>query len=110
MNKEKISVLIPAFNEEEKIIATIDETIKVLDGLGDDYEVVIIDDGSKDDTYGIVSKNLPNYNGKVRIEKYSKNMGKGYAIKYGFSFVTGDYILFLDADMDIHPAQIIAFL
>ena len=110
MNKEKISVLIPAFNEEEKIITTIDETIKVLDGLGDDYEVVIIDDGSKDNTFGIVSKNLSNYNGKVRIEKYSKNMGKGYAIKYGFNFVTGDYILFLDADMDLHPSQIMNFL
>ncbi|MHB8276903.1 MAG: glycosyltransferase [Candidatus Humimicrobiaceae bacterium] len=110
MDKEKISVLIPAFNEEERIITTINETIKVLNGLGNDYEVIIVDDGSKDDTYEIVSKNLSNFNGRVKIERYSKNIGKGYAIKYGFNFVTGDYILFLDADMDIHPDQMNIFL
>ena len=110
MDKEKISVLIPTFNEEERIITTINETIKVLNGLGNDYEVIIVDDGSKDDTYEIVSKNLSNFNDKVKIERYGKNIGKGYAIKYGFDFVTGDYILFLDADMDIHPNQINIFL
>ena len=108
--KEKISVLIPAFNEEEGIITTINETIKVLNELENDYEVIIVDDGSKDNTYEIVSKNLSNFNGKVKIEKYCKNIGKGYAIKYGFNFVTGDYVLFLDADMDIHPNQINIFL
>ena len=108
--KEKISVLIPAFNEEEGIITTINETIKVLNELENDYEVIIVDDGSKDNTYEIVSKNLSNFNSKVKIEKYCKNIGKGYAIKYGFNFVTGDYVLFLDADMDIHPNQINIFL
>ena len=108
--KEKISVLIPAFNEEEGIITTINETIKVLNELENDYEVIIVDDGSKDNTYEIVSKNLLNFNGKVKIEKYGKNIGKGYAIKHGFNFVTGDYVLFLDADMDIHPNQINIFL
>ena len=108
--KEKISVLIPAFNEEEGIITTINETIKVLNELENDYEVIVIDDGSIDSTYKIVSENLSNFNGKVKIEKYGKNIGKGHAIKYGFNFVTGDYVLFLDADMDIHPNQINIFL
>ena len=110
MSKEKISILIPAFNEEKGIISTINETIKVLDELGNDYEIVIIDDGSKDDSYKVVSENLFNYNNRVKIEKYDKNMGKGYAIKYGFNFVKGDYILFLDADMDIHPNQVSSFI
>ena len=110
MGKEKISVLIPAFNEEGGIISTINETIKVLNEIGNDYEVIIIDDGSKDNTYNIVSENLSKFNGKVKIERYDKNIGKGHAIKYGFNFVTGDYVLFLDADMDIHPNQINVFL
>ena len=110
MGKEKISVLIPAFNEEGEIINTINETIKVLNEIGNDYEVIIIDDGSKDNTYNIVSENLSNFNGRVKIERYDKNIGKGHAIKYGFNFVTGDYVLFLDADMDIHPNQINIFL
>jgi glycosyltransferase involved in cell wall biosynthesis len=110
MNKEKISVLIPAFNEEGGIIHTIDETIKVLKELGNDYEIIIVDDGSKDRTFREVSEKLSNYDGTVKIQHYSKNMGKGYAIKYGFNFITGDYVLFLDADMDIHPNQIKDFL
>lgn len=105
MDKEKISVLIPTFNEEEGIITTINEviykTIKVFNKLGNDYEIIIVDDGSKNNTYEIVSKNLSN--GKVKIESYGKNISKDYAIKHGFNFVSGDYILFLDADMDIHP-------
>lgn len=110
MGKEKISVLIPAFNEEEGIISTINETIKVLNEIGNDYEIIIIDDGSKDNTYKIVSENLSNFNGRVKIKRYDKNIGKGHAIKYGFNFATGDYVLFLDADMDIHPNQINIFL
>lgn len=110
MVKEKISILIPAFNEEEGIITTINETIRVFDELGNDYEVIIIDDGSKDNTYKIVSENLLNFNGKVKIERYDKNMGKGYAIKHGFNFISGDYVLFLDADMDLHPKQINNFI
>ena len=108
--QDKISVLIPAFNEEENILLTIKETIAVFDDLGKDYEVIIIDDGSHDDTYHIVSKELGQLNGRVRIEKYIPNQGKGFAIKYGFNFVNGNYVLFLDADLDLHPSHITDFL
>lgn len=110
MNKDKISILIPAFNEEENILLTVKETIAVFDDLGKDYEVIIIDDGSHDNTYNIVKKEFDQFNDKVKIEKYTPNQGKGFAIKYGFNFVTGDYVLFLDADLDLHPSQIAKFL
>jgi len=110
MKREKISILIPAFNEEESIIFTIKETIKVFDELNKDYEVVVIDDGSSDNTYNNVTGNLGIFNGRVKVEKYIPNMGKGFAVKYGFNFVTGDYVLFLDADLDLHPSQITNFL
>ena len=110
MKREKISILIPAFNEEENILLTVKETINVLNTLDKDYEVIIIDDGSHDNTYNIVKKELGQFNDKVKIEKYTPNQGKGFAIKYGFNFVTGDYVLFLDADMDIHPSHIKRFL
>ena len=110
MKQEKISVLIPAFNEEENILLTVKETINVLNTLDKDYEVVIVDDGSHDNTYDIVKKELGQFNDKVKIEKYTPNQGKGFAIKYGFNFVTGDYVLFLDADLDLHPSQITNFL
>ena len=110
MIKEKISVIIPAFNEEEIIVITIKETIKVLKNLGIDYEIIIIDDGSNDNTHSNVNDALNDYGGKVRIERYEPNKGKGFAIKHGCSFATGKYIFFIDADMDLHPSQIKNFL
>lgn len=110
MKKGKISIIIPTFNEEEKILSTINETVKVLDNLGREFELVIIDDGSIDNTYNLVKNRLDIFNGRVKIKKYDINMGKGYAIKYGFNFVSGEYVLFLDADMDIQPLHIKRFL
>ena len=66
MKQEKISVLIPAFNEEENILLTVKETINVLNTLDKDYEVVIVDDGSHDNTYDIVKKELGQFNDKVK--------------------------------------------
>jgi len=110
MKREKFSILIPAFNEEENIILTVKETIKVFDMLDKDYEVIVIDDGSHDDTYNVIEKELEQLNSRVKIERYIPNRGKGFAIKYGFNFVSGDYVLFLDADLDLHPSQIANFL
>lgn len=110
MLKDKISILIPAFNEEDNILNTINETIKVLETINNNYEIIIIDDGSSDNTYDIVSENILNFKHKVRIERYVPNMGKGYAVKYGANFIKGRYVLFLDADLDLHPDQIINFL
>ena len=110
MQSEKISILIPAFNEEENIISTIKETVNVFKNLNKNYEIIIVDDGSIDDTYNKVVKNVNIYKDKVKIDRYPSNKGKGFAIKHGFDFITGDYILFLDADLDLHPSQIENFL
>ena len=110
MVKEKISILIPAFNEEDKIIPTIKETLNTFEKIGYEYEIVIIDDGSIDNTYNKVQENLNIFKGRVKIERYKSNIGKGFATKYGFKFVSGDYVLFLDADLDLHPSQITSFL
>lgn len=106
----KISILIPAFNEEETIINAIDETIKVFDNINNDYEIVVIDDGSLDKTSFNVIKSINNFNNKVRLMNYPTNRGKGFAIKQGFKYVSGDYVLFLDADLDLHPRQVEDFL
>ena len=104
---EKFSILIPAYNEEKNIILTITETIKVFEDFKKDYEIIVVDDGSTDNTCNLVKKNLPNFNNKVKLESYSPNKGKGYALKYGFNFASGEYILFLDADLDLHPSQLV---
>jgi glycosyltransferase involved in cell wall biosynthesis len=106
----KVSVLIPAFNEEKTIIDAIKETIKVFERLDFDYEIIVIDDGSVDNTSTQVKNNANIFNNKVQLVKHQNNSGKGFAIKQGFNAASGDYVLFLDADLDLHPQQVVDFL
>lgn len=99
------SIIIPAYNEQSNIIATIEETIKVLEDFNPAYELIIIDDGSIDKTYETVINYAGPKKTKVRIEKYFPNKGKGFALKYGTGFAGGRYVMFLDADLDLHPSH-----
>ncbi|OQA22793.1 MAG: putative glycosyltransferase CsbB [Actinobacteria bacterium ADurb.Bin346] len=103
----KFSILIPAFNEESIIVRTVQETIKVLEDFSPDYEIIIINDGSTDNTASEVADFIGNNSKKVRLEGYFPNQGKGYALKYGTGLAGGKYVLFMDADLDLHPSLII---
>lgn len=101
------SILIPAYNEENNIVATVVETAKVLEKFNPDYEIIVIDDGSTDATYKNICAFLDKNNEKISVKRYSPNKGKGYALKYGTGFAQGKYVLFLDADLDLHPSLLI---
>ncbi len=105
----KVSVIIPAHNELSRIFSSLEETIKTFEEFGCQYEIIIMDDGSTDGTYEAVQK-LCRKNNNVFIKKNWQNYGKGRAIKKGIRYATGDYIVFLDADMDLHPAQLQTFI
>ena len=107
---EKISVIIPAYNEENNIVNTIQVTKNELENINYDFEIIIIDDGSIDKTLEIVKSNFSFEKDKVRLEGYKPNSGKGYALRYGTNLATGNYILFMDADLDLHPRQLMHFL
>jgi len=103
--KEKVSILIPVHNEEERIRHNLAEVRRTLDTLGCGYEVIVIDDGSTDNTVQILEElqsEIPN----LTINKNHKNFGKGRALKKAFKYVTGSLIVWLDADLDLHPFQI----
>jgi glycosyltransferase involved in cell wall biosynthesis len=102
--KGKISVLMPAHNEAGHIYHNILETQKVLEEVSIDYEIIVIDDGSQDQTYEEASKAVRE--GTVIVKKTRTNYGKGRALKYGYRFATGSLVVFLDADLDLHPRQI----
>ena len=96
-----VSILIPAYNEEATIIDLLQAvTAQSIDGV--QFEVIVIDDGSKDRTAGLLEANPGLY---TKFIKQPCNGGKGAAVKAGMKEATGDYILFQDADLEYDPAD-----
>ncbi len=105
MTVPKVIIAMPAYNEEERIALSIEETIETFTQFGCSYEIIIIDDGSTDATYEKASLIARKYQ-NVYVKRNMANFGKGRALKKSFRFTTGDYIVFLDADLDLHPRQV----
>ena len=97
-----ISVVIPVFNEEKGIKYNINEIIKY---LPNDYEIVLVDDGSKDLTWAKVTE-LSNENNKIVGVRFSRNFGKEAALMAGLSHTSGDAVIVMDSDLQ-HPPQYI---
>lgn len=106
---DKISVIMPAYNEAEHIEKNLLETIKTFSRHEYDFEILVVDDGSPDQTYLQAAKLLSVHPQRVRVVHYNENMGKGNALMCGHRFAKGEYVAFLDADMDLHPGQLIGF-
>ncbi|MBU0708911.1 glycosyltransferase [Patescibacteria group bacterium] len=104
---KKISVIIPAYNKGPHLKQCLKLLTKELERLPYNYEVIIVNDGSQDNT---LKKALEYVNSSrqqhFRIISYPLNVGKGFAICYGSTKATGDPVIFFDADLDIHPRQI----
>lgn len=97
MSNEKpfLSVVIPAYNEQKRIGKTLGVIHQYLSQQTYSYEVLIIDDGSADQTTKIVEQaNFPN----TSVLRYEENRGKGFAVNYGMEHATGQYLLMCDAD------------
>ncbi|MCL5075756.1 MAG: glycosyltransferase [Chloroflexi bacterium] len=103
--KEKFSIIMPAYNEEDYILNSIETASQFLETIGYDYEIIVVDDGSSDATRQRADKARLAAN-RLKIVHYDINVGKGHALKYGFQYATGDLIVFLDADLDLPPEQI----
>ena len=100
----KLSVVIPCFNEEHKIANTVDQIKTYLNKLQIDFEIIVVNDGSHDNTVQKVNSL------DVLLVDYTDNKGKGYAVKKGVEKSSGDYILFIDADHTISIDHIDHFL
>lgn len=105
----KISIIMPAFNESEHIMKNLKEVVATFDKFGCDYEVLVVDDGSPDNTHLYAARALLDHPDRVRIVRYDVNQGKGNALIAGFVHSKGEFVVFLDADMDLHPSQLPAF-
>src|SRR5680860_219073 len=107
-----ISVVVPAFNEEESLEAFYKVLIPNLTKLGKNYEVIFVDDGSTDRTLEILknigqkAKSNKQKTGNVKVFSFRRNQGKAEALTFGFQKATGDYIVTLDADLQDRPEEI----
>lgn len=108
MNVEKISIIIPAYNEEKNIKNTIKN---ILVGFRTHYlyEVVVVCDGCIDKTYE-VAREIAKKDNRVRVYKYEKNRGKGYALTYGVKNAKGDIVSFFDAGGDFDVMHVDRFV
>jgi glycosyltransferase involved in cell wall biosynthesis len=105
----KITVVMPAYNEARHIIANLLETVNTLSAFEYDFEVIVVDDGSPDKTFLHAARLLSTHPETIRVVHYDANHGKGNALMCGATFARGDYIVFMDADMDLHPSQLPLF-
>jgi len=98
---KKISILIPAYNEEDTIISLLKSVQKEIGKIKTvTFEIIVIDDYSRDNTSKLLRENETLYNHMISLEK---NLGKGGAILRGLEKAKGEYILFQDADLEYSP-------
>ncbi len=107
MRVNKVSVVVPAYNEEKNIEKTIRDLLHNLQRMSYEYELIVVCDGCKDDTAKNARKNRSR---TLRVLSYPRNHGKGYALKYGVQHATGEVVTFIDAGGDFHPSHIERFV
>jgi glycosyltransferase involved in cell wall biosynthesis len=103
----RLSVIVPAYREGRYIAGNLRRLLSELGRLGITYEVIVVSDGNTDNTVleaeSVISPS-------VKVVQYNVNMGKGYALRCGVSRSSGELVTFIDADMELDPRYIKAFV
>jgi glycosyltransferase involved in cell wall biosynthesis len=106
---EQVSILMPAYNEGPRIRANVLAVDAMFKAMRRPYEIVVVDDGSADDTFSEAQQAAHQAGAQVRVQRLGQNQGKGHALKEGFAHCRGAWVVFLDSDLDIDPSQINLF-
>jgi len=107
--RKKISLVIPICNEKESLPELYRETVTVLDGLGVTYEIIYIDDGSRDGSRPLL-EDLHRRDDRVKVLELRRHYGKAAALAAGFREAQGEIIITLDGDLQDDPGEIPKFL
>lgn len=102
---QKISIVVPLFNEEESIQPLINEIRKAIKTLNKPYEVIFVDDGSTDKSLQVI-KDAGKTDTRLKYISFRKNYGKSAALQVGFKTATGDVIITMDADLQDDPFEV----
>src|SRR3989344_5496654 len=106
----QLSIIIPAFNEEYRLPLTLERVIEYLSvHYQGDYEILIADDGSTDQTAEVVNRYMKRHP-ELRLTRFSRNRGRGAAVRDMVLEARGDFILETDADGSVNEHAIIDFL
>ena len=104
-----ISVIVPLHNEQENVPILVSRLRKVMDAAQLSFEIILVDDGSKDETFRIIRQEAEN-DSRIMGLRFRRNHGQTVAIKAGIEHARGDICITMDGDMQHDPAQIPAFL
>src|SRR5258708_2495873 len=108
MTKPKISVLMPAFNEGRAIRVNMLAVDRMPKTMKNPYEIIWVDEGSGDWTYEEAKKAAKGIR-HIQVKRNEVNQGKGWALKEAFRIAKGEWVVFLDSDLDLDPAQLKLF-
>ena len=98
----RYSVVVPFYNEQENIPPLYVKLTEVMDAIGERYELVFVDDGSKDKTFKVLS-DIYEHDPRVNIVQLRRNFGQAPALKAGFDFARGEIIISMDGDLQHDP-------
>ncbi len=105
----KYSIVVPFHNEEENVTTLYDRLKAVMEHVGDSFELVLVDDGSRDRTYRLLEE-IAAVDSRVLVIKLRRNFGQTSALAAGFDHAQGEYILAMDGDLQHDPSEIPNFL
>ena len=106
----KYSVVLPVYNEEKVIASTIHSIISLFNQEVMDWEIVAVDDGSKDSSFDVLKALEEEYRGALKVVRHPYNKGNGATIKTGIKTATGDVIICMDSDGQHDPQDILRML
>ena len=106
LNDIFLSLVFPAYNEEKRLSPALEKAVNFFSSLNIKYEIIIVNDGSKDKTLELIKNEIKKYSSLENLKNrpeiigvsYDKNGGKGFAVKTGMQYIRGKYVLMLDSD------------
>ena len=105
---KNLSLIIPAYNKDSEVFRAVSNFVIELKVLPYDWEIIVVDDASRDKTLreAVRSKKFNGNTDRIKIFSYNLNQGKGFALYYGFKKSIGDIVVFADSDLDLPPQNL----
>lgn len=107
---KSITIVLPAYNEEESLPAAVDRVLEVMPDLVAEYEVLVVDDGSTDGTREIALGLMEEFHPRVRLAAHEQNRGYGAALRTGFALSRFDLVFYTDSDNQFDVSDLRHFL